>query len=387
MPIPREPAFEVAEYRRRLERVHRSMASRSLDALVLFSPHNVFYLSGMDTENLSDYQCLLVPAGGDPILVTSHFEEARAANSCWHRGQVFYGPFEDPIQVTLDAVRRLKVRALGLERRNRAVSPDHYQSLAAALSDLRIEDPFGVVEHSRLVKSPSEIACMRRAAILTDLGVEAAYGAMKEGQRDSDVAAAIMEAMYGNGSDTVCWGPIVAAGYRAGSAHSTFMGLPLRRGQTVFLELTAEVRHYTAPLMRTAVLGSPTDDMKRVEAAGRAALACILEEARPGVPADHVARTALAILEPVLPGHVFHYNFGYPVGIGYPPSWIEELDFLMRADNPRPLQAGMTFHLPMSVRKYGEYGVNLSQTILVGEDETEALARTPARLHRVRFGN
>ena len=112
MPIPREPAFEVAEYRRRLERVHRSMASRSLDALVLFSPHNVFYLSGMDTENLSDYQCLLVPAGGDPILVTSHFEEARAANSCWHRGQVFYGPYEDPLRATLEAVRRLKVRTL-----------------------------------------------------------------------------------------------------------------------------------------------------------------------------------------------------------------------------------------------------------------------------------
>ena len=59
----------------------------------------------------------------------------------------------------------------------------------------------------------------------------------------------------------------------------------------------------------------------------------------------------------------------------------------MRTDNPRPLEAGMTFHLPMSVRKYGEYGVNLSQTILVGEDETEALARTPARLHQIRFGN
>ena len=387
MPIPREPAFDVAEYRRRLAWVHAATAARSLDAILLFSPDNVFYLSGMDTENLSDYQCLLVPVGRDPILVTSHFEEARAANSCWHRGQVFYGPFEDPLRVTLDTVRRLKVRGLGLERCSRAVSPDHYQRLARALSDLRIEDPYGVVETSRRVKSPAEIAYMRQAAVLTDLGVEAAYIAMREGQRDSDVAAAIMEAMYGNGSDTVCWGPIVAAGYRAGSAHSTFMGLPLRRGQTVFLELTAQVRRYVAPLMRTAVLGPPTDDMKRVEAAGRAALACILEEARPGVEAAHVARTAQAILEPVLPGHVFHYNFGYPVGIGYPPSWIEEIDFLIRKDNPRPLEAGMTFHLPMSVRKYGEYGVNLSQTILVGEDETEALAYTPARLQQVGFGS
>ena len=132
-PSPESPPSKSPNTGAGLARVHESMDSRSLDALVLFSPHNVFYLSGMDTENLSDYQCLLVPAGDDPILVTSHFEEARAANSCWHRGQVFYGPFEDPIQVTLDAVRRLKVRTLGLEQRNRAVSPDHYQSLAAGI--------------------------------------------------------------------------------------------------------------------------------------------------------------------------------------------------------------------------------------------------------------
>ncbi len=43
----------------------------------------------------------------------------------------------------------------------------------------------------------------------------------------------------------------------------------------------------------------------------------------------------------------------------------------------------MVFHLPMSFRKYGEYGVNLSQTMLVGEDGAEPLGKSPARLQVV----
>ena len=78
MSIPREPAFEVAEYRRRLQRVQTAMTEKEWDLLLLFSPHNVFYLSGMDSENLFDYQCLLVPQDRDPVLIISHFEEARS---------------------------------------------------------------------------------------------------------------------------------------------------------------------------------------------------------------------------------------------------------------------------------------------------------------------
>ena len=36
--------------------------------------------------------------------------------------------------------------------------------------------------------------------------------------------------MYRGGGETVCWGPIVAVGYRAGSTHSTFNGYELQKG-------------------------------------------------------------------------------------------------------------------------------------------------------------
>lgn len=221
---------------------------------------------------------------------------------------------------------------------------------------------------------------MEQAATLTDIGVSAGIDAIAEGEEDRSVAAAIVDALYTAGSDTLCWGPVVAAGYRAGAAHSTFNGHRIGKGETVFLELTGEVSRYVSPLMRTVVVGEPTSAMQRVETSVVAALDAIVSTAAPGRSARSVAEAGLAALDGVLDDHVFHHYFGYPVGLGFPPTWIESLGFFIRTDNERPLEEGMAFHLPISVRRYGEYGVNLSWTMVVDRDSTRILGSSPAHL-------
>ncbi len=382
MPIPKQLAFEQGEYEGRLERARRAMAERGLDAMLLFGPHNIFYLSGMDTENFVDYQCLVVPREGDPTLVILDVERARYENSSWLPNVDTYHSSEDPVALTRAAMKT-QVGKIGVERRASAFSVDLLEKLAALLPRADLVDAFGVVEQLRLVKFPAEIAYMRRAADLSELGTAAGIEAMRPGAADYEIAAAVTGEMYRAGGDTVCWGPIVAAGYRAGSTHSTFNGYRLKQGDTVFFEVTGETRRYTAPLMRTAVLGRPSEKIQRLAEAVEQTVEVVLETARAGVKAREVARDGVKKLDPVLDGMVFHYCFGYPVGIGYPPSWIEQLDYFIVADNDRLLESGMTFHLPISVRKYGEYAVNLSQTMLVGEDRSEPLAKTPARLRVV----
>jgi Xaa-Pro aminopeptidase len=39
------------------------MADRKLDAIILFGPHNIAYLTGMDSENLFDPQACILGAG------------------------------------------------------------------------------------------------------------------------------------------------------------------------------------------------------------------------------------------------------------------------------------------------------------------------------------
>jgi Xaa-Pro dipeptidase len=313
-----------------------------------------------------------------PVLVIFEFELARAENSVVVDDIRSYGTFDDPIAFTLEQLAGMAGRRVALDRSTLPVA--RYGSLVAGLDGYEVTDAFGLVEGVRLVKSEDELRLMERAAALTDVGVAAATAEIGQGVEDRAVAAAIVDAMYRAGSDTMCWGPIVAAGYRAGAAHSTFNGHRIGRGETVFLELTGEASRYVSPLMRTVVAGEPSADMLRVEAAVTAALEVIRTNALPGASSRDVAARGLTALESVLEGHIFHHYFGYPVGIGYPPSWIEALGFFIRADNDRPLERGMTFHLPMSIRKYGEYGVNLSHTLVVEEGGARVLGSSPARL-------
>jgi len=243
-----------------------------------------------------------------------------------------------------------------------------------------VEDPFPIVEDVRLVKSDDELRLMRQAATLTDKAVQAAFRCIRPGVRDYEVAASMMQALYGEGGDTIPWGPIVAAGYRSGLPHSTFNGYQIQSGDTVFLEVTGACQRYTSPLMRTAVVGPATDRLRRLEAAAAGALDAIMAAARPGVAASAVAEAGLECVAPVESEIIFHYNFGYPVGLGYYGTWIEQLGFFLRRDNPRRLAAGMVFHLPMSLRVYGAYCVNLSQTMVVTPDGGQPLGKSPARL-------
>jgi len=391
MTIPRDLAFEVSEFRARLAAVRTGMAERRLDALLVFSPGSINYLSGLDDNSLSDTTALLVPLDRDPVLILFWFEAGRAENTCWLDVVRLYRAPNDPnpgvgaVAALVGAVRSLGLGAarVGVETGPGGLSPAEHQELLAGLAGAHVEDSWPVVEVVRRTKSPAEIAYMRRAAAITDAAIEAGTRALAVGTLDTEVGAVILETLHRLGSETSCLGPIVAAGWRSGAPHSSFARQAIRPGDTVFLEVTAQVRRYTAPLMRTGILGEPTADQRRAADAGAAAVATVIETARPGVRAGDVARAAGEVIGPVLPGLVFHGNFGYPVGLGYPPTWSERLGFQLRPDNDQPLEAGMTLHLPVSLRRFGEWGICQSHTILVTETAAEPLTRAQARLQVV----
>jgi Xaa-Pro dipeptidase len=261
------------------------------------------------------------------------------------------------------------------------IGPRDFERIRSSLPGATIRDPYGVVEQIRMCKSPAEIEYMRAAGRLTEIGVAAGLSAIHEGVQDSVVAAEICQAIYRAGSDLMCWGPIVASGFRSGAPHSTFSGRTIQRGETVLLELTGEVRRYVAPALRCAVVGPPSAEIEAISTAAANAVAAVIATAGPGVPASEVARAGTEALSQLPNGLVFHGTFGYPVGIGFPPTWGEYRGYLIVPENEEVLASGMTFHLAISLRKYGEFGLCHSQTMLVTDSGAEALTAFPASLY------
>lgn len=365
--VATENWFSPAEYRRRLQAVQLEMSRHDLDGLLVFSPANVYYLSGHHSIDSWEFRALVISPDRDPALLLFHFERGRFEASSWLDEAEYYGPGVDPVErlTTMISDLGLAGARIGVETNGPTIDGNRYRQLTGRLAQTKLVDIDRLVDLIRLRKSDEEIRAIERAAELTNLGVAAATEASTAGATDCEVAAAATEAMLRAGSHNPVMMPTVAVGRRSGLAHSEHDGAVIGAGDSVFLELSGCWRHYSAPVMKTLFI-EPIDSRhdRYLDYASQMARA-LIETARPGVPACDVARAGWETIRPIQQEVQFHYNFGYSIGISFPPHWLEASGFYLTQDNPAELQSGMVFHLPLTLRVLGELAAGLSHTIVI----------------------
>lgn len=385
MTIPREEVFSVQEFEQRRSNVRNQMALQGIDTLVLHSASNILYLSGHHTLNLWDYQCLVVPVDGSPFMVLWQFERGRFESTAVSTELELYDTHADPIEATCQAVRNrgLHEGVIAIESQTRYLVPKMHDALKDALGADNVVNGSGIVDNVRNIKSEAELEVMRAAAVITDQAIMTGFSGIRSGVSDSRIAAMVADELIRADSLGFSVYPIVSAGYRAGMPHNSNNGHIISPGETVFIECSPSLHWYHAPLMRTAVLGDVPKEVAEFEALEQETVAAMLETVRPGVLASEVASVAAAKIAPIRDKILFHEVYGYPVGIGFPPTWGEESGFAIVVNNHRPLAAGMVFHIPMTLRINGRMGVGLSQTFVVTDDGAEVLSALPVELVRI----
>jgi Xaa-Pro dipeptidase len=379
--LPRELAFMPEEYRGRVQKVQRRMRERGLDGLLVHHPPSVNYLTGYQTFNTYDNECAVVPAEGDPVLTVPSMELGGALLHSWLEQPRGFREAEGPTGLLASVLEELHLSRgkLGIEKRSAAVSAAKLEAIQRVLPNADLVDGSGILEAVKTIKSPAEITYLRQAAAITDLGMWAAIRAVEEGKRDNDVAAAAYQAMIGGGSEYMCLDPVVTSGRRSGMLHSTHKRVMLQRSDGVCVEIGACVQRYTAPTMRTISVGEPSEGVARLANACLTAMDNVFKATFPGVTAHEVAIAGWEGMNLAGPGLVFHGCFGYGVGAGFPPTWGDGTGLIMRGVET-VLQPGMVFHLPIALRKLGEYATMFSETMLVTETGCESLTTTERRL-------
>ncbi len=379
MTMEREVYFDDAEYTGRLAALRAVMADEGIDTFVTTHPGNVCYLVGHFTQAVNDFMFLAVTAEGVPLLQLPMFEQARFDASgvgaeCLSGGILG----DDPVERVIGELARR-----GLDRGTVAVDVGGtytpYPVIQKLLDGLGAIAVSNMVERLRMVKSPAEIAHLREAAAMTDVGVQAALDTIREGATDYEIASATLAALVGAGSESLVSDPYICIGWRVGAPHSNRGGAVCRRGDPVFIELGGTRARYTAPIIRTAAVGEagPLQELADVSSA---VLDAIIPAMKPGVPAREVAAVGHKVIEPLLERIIFHHVYAYPVGLSFAPAWLDCPHFLITAKNPGPLEAGMVFHLPMNLRVMGRYGAGFSEAVVVTEAGGEILSKLPREL-------
>jgi Xaa-Pro aminopeptidase len=376
--------FAREEYAARLRKVQDEVGRANLGALLCHSFGNICYLTGLQSVmGPEKYFMLVIPDQGAPFLLGQAFELHNANLGCTVDDLTGFEIQADPVEESrkLLASRGMHNKRLGLEFKSRGITPHSYLGLRRALPQADIVDASELVNNVRAIKSPAEIEMIRKAGALTSGAMSRALDEASVGKTDNDIAAAAIEYCVRQGGEFHCLEPIVSLGKRSGVPHCTFGRNTIRAGDLCFIEIGACMNRYSAALIRTVSFAEPEPFQRRVCDEIQASLEAVLENLRPGIPVREVAQEARKAWDWTFTRPDLFWNgaYGYSIGLGFPSDW-GDADLSIREDRTTILQPGMVFHCTNNIRKAGEFGMGISETVAITEFGCELLTDCPRHL-------
>jgi Xaa-Pro dipeptidase len=207
---------------------------------------------------------------------------------------------------------------------------------------------------------------MRAAARCAGAAMRAGIEAVRAGASEFEVAGAVSAARIRAGSHFTRNPTYIASGPRSALAHASWIGRTIEAGDLVYFELGANVRHYDSALIRCAVAGKASDEMRRCHAASCAALEAALGATRPGVLARSVHLAARAELDRHGFGELYDHRTGYGIGIEFL-TWIERGGISLDGGSTQVLEPNMTLHLIPFFKVPGRFSIGVSETVHLTE--------------------
>jgi Xaa-Pro dipeptidase len=376
--------FTREEFAERRGRVLAAVAARGLDGLLLFKQESMYWLTGYDTFGYCFFQCLVLRADGDLILLTRAPDLRQAQHTSIIEDVRIWVDREgsDPAAELRDllAAKALAGKRLGVEYETHGLTAANGRRLDAALDGFtNTVDVSDLIARLRLVKSAAELVYVRRAAELADAALDAAIAETGAGADEGAILAAMHAAICRGGGDYPGNPFIIGSGRDALLCRYKSGRRRLDAIDQLTLEFAGVYRQYHACLMRTLLVGEPSARQRALHAACREALLACEAKLIPGSPMGAVFDVHAEVFDRQgLRAHRLN-ACGYSLGTTYAPSWMDWPMFFH--GNPVEVGPGMVFFLHMIVfDSEAGLAMTLGRSSLVTDRGAEPLSQAPLDL-------
>ncbi len=352
----------------RLARCRALLAEATLDAVLVTDQHDVRYLSGFrgtDTSLVIGRETALICAD------SRNWAQVREEASGFDLVKVVGGDLIADSCAAL-AERLGSSAAVGFQGAD--LSHAAYLRLRRRHHG-RLRDLRDRVSSLRLVKDPYEIACLRRAAGVTDEALRRVVAQGLIGRSEADVAWALCVEYQRLGAEDEAFAAIVAAGDHAAHAHALPGDRVITAGELVLIDTGAKVDGYCSDITRTFAAGEPPAALRRlyeiVLEAQLAGVGAVRDGAHGRVDVDAACRLVIAGA-----GHGDDFGHGTGHGVGLE---VHEGPGLGRVRGD-VLRAGMVCTVEPGIYLDGLAGVRIEDTVLVTATGCERLTAFPKDL-------
>jgi len=254
--------IDAAERAGRIARAQALMAKAGMAAIILEPGASLDYFTGVQWWRSERVTAAIIPASGEPIIVTPFFEEPSIRQSLGiPAGVRVWQEDEDPLALLAAGLtERGAARAqIGIEESVRFFISD---GLATRLPGARMVSANAVVRACRLVKTPAEIALMQAANDVMLAALRWIHPRIEAGMKPADIAALIDSAVTALGGKST--GSGVLLGEASAYPHGSRNPQQVRTGEVVLLDCTCEVGGYAADISRSFVFSRAPDEVRRV---------------------------------------------------------------------------------------------------------------------------
>ena len=364
-----------AEVAGRIRRLQDSLRDQGIAAAICFGAHRDY--APADIRYLARWSCtdeelsfVFVPAEGHSVLLTDAEWDLERARSEATAGEILFDA--DPAAALARLVKEHIEPTGRVGVSGFAVFPAPiYLALRAACPGVSFIDVTGLVTALRRVKSAAEVALLRAAARLTDIGMAAGVAEIREGGSEFDVVAAAEHAIRARGGE-LAFSTVMGAGPRTAQATFFASDRVMEHGDFAVLDCGARVHGYHGDMCRTVVVGGPDPAQRELLDAVAASVRAATAAARPGALVGEVTAAAeQAVADAGLAEHWWGYYMPHGTGTGQhePPE--------PHADRDLPLEPGMVMCIEPGITVEGVGAVILEQMIHVGADGAETLNELP----------
>lgn len=387
-------AFPAEEYAERRSRVRRALSAKGIDAIYVTIPADLTYLTGYDMiwYHMRNLTGLLLFADSERTVWFDSVAHTTLVSTTPEIEEVVWLQREPVAKIVKLIGNELAERGLGKARI--ALEPwgyaPHGEVINALKSDMQergadVVDESLLIERIRLVKSPLEIALLRRAAAMADEAMAAGRDAIAPGRMETEIEAAIMQSLMRAGAGYPGIRTMIGSGPRAGTHHGPPAQRRIKNGDLVFIDFCSCLNRYHVNLNRTFSHGAPDRRWKDLMQRSAGCMDAILAEVKPGDLWSKVAKVGDRHLEREGLNKYVWWTGGYALGIAVPPDWVGSFFAEPREGVPdQPLQPGMVFNYENQFDVWEDWpggsGAAYIETLLVTESGLEVLSKLPRHL-------
>lgn len=390
------------------ERLFARMKKDGFDAIVATMPENVTYSSGfwaMSQWIRRGPQAYVLTPGagrGEPaVMASTGLIDLAADPSVWVKDVRRYGRFivDRTPDVALGAhdlrieqllaqqedsdavsclVRAIKDR--GLDNATIGVDeigilPQYWDKLAEALPKAKLVRAADVFRFARAIKTPEEVARLRKSAQIADKSIQAALAVAREGATEMDLARVFHGTTINEGGMPVLG--CIGFGARSAMTNVQPSEYALKQGEIIRFDVGGRYGHYRADIARNGVLGEPTKKLVQYHRAICVGLDRAIEMIKPGVRACDVFEASVETVRREGIPHYRRSHVGHGIGLdGYDAPDIAP-------SNTAMFEEGMVICVETPYYEMGFGGLQVEDTLVITKDGVDSFMLSSTQLRVV----